>query len=63
MFNNFKIDHSNLTNSSTIINYDDSRLKRGGYKLMYVVNPKNIVYSQVINECKIQKKKVSGRCF
>ncbi len=55
MFNNSKIDSTNLTSSEPIVNYDDSQLKNDGYKLRYALNPKNPTYNQVINECKTQQ--------
>jgi hypothetical protein len=55
MFNNSKIDNSDLTNSEPMINYDASQIKKEGYKLKYAIDSKNPIYSQVINECKVQQ--------
>lgn len=54
MFNTSKINTSDLTNLESVINYDDSLFKSEGFKLRYVLNPKNPMYSQVISECKAQ---------
>ena len=54
MFDNSKIDNSNLASGKPIINYDVVNLEKDGFQLRYDLNPKNPVYNQVINECKRQ---------
>jgi hypothetical protein len=54
MFDNSKINHSQLSNSRTTFDYDISELEKEGFKHKYTLDPINPLYSQVISECKIQ---------
>ncbi|MFA5153908.1 MAG: hypothetical protein WC554_15260 [Clostridia bacterium] len=46
------IDRSNLASQKIKINYDVNDLEKDGFKLKFMLNPKNPIYDQVLNECK-----------
>ncbi len=50
MFDN--IDCSNLASQKPKINYDTSDFEKDGFKLKFMLNPKNSIYNQVLDECK-----------
>jgi hypothetical protein len=50
MFNNSKINHSQMSGGNPKINYDSSLLEKEGYKCKYALNPKNPEYKKIINE-------------
>jgi len=46
------INYSQLSNSEPNISYSTSKLKSNGFKLEFVLNQNNPIYSEVINKCK-----------
>lgn len=54
MFDNSRIEQSQLSNQLPVFDYDTTELKEKGFECKYALDSSNPVYLQVINECNIQ---------
>lgn len=54
MFDNSKIDHTNIPSQPAQFDYDTTTLGSEGYKCMYILDRKNPIFEEVISECKNQ---------